>query len=58
MFRSLLSEIIFKVKQYPVTIKFKIYNFDTGNHGKAVQQLLKQFVIIKENKTLVSLKLE
>ena len=26
--------------------------FDTGNHGNAVQQLLKQFVIIKENKNI------
>ena len=32
--------------------------FDTGNHGKAVKKLLKQFVIIKENKILVFLKLE
>ena len=29
--------------------------FDTGNNGNAVQQLLKQFVIIKVNKILVSL---
>ena len=26
--------------------------FDTGNHGHAVYQLLKQFVIIKENKNI------
>ena len=32
--------------------------FNTGNHGNAVKQLLKQFVIIKENKILVSLGLE
>ena len=32
--------------------------FDTGNHGNAAQQLLKQFVIIKENKILFSLELE
>ena len=29
--------------------------FDTGNNGNAVQQLLKQFVIVKVNKILVSL---
>ena len=32
--------------------------FDTGNHGNAVKQLLKQFVVIKESKILVSLELE
>ena len=32
--------------------------FDTCNHGKPVLQLLKQFVLIKENKILVSLELE
>ena len=32
--------------------------FDTGNHGNAVKQLLKQFLIIKENKILVSLELK
>ena len=32
--------------------------FDTGKHGKAVKQLLKQSVIIKENKILVFLELE
>ena len=32
--------------------------FDTGNHGKAVSQFLKEFVIIKKKKDLVSLELE
>ena len=32
--------------------------FDTGKHGNTVYQLLKQFIIIKESKILVSLELE
>ena len=32
--------------------------FDTDSHGNAVEQLLKQFIIIKENKILVSLDIE
>ena len=32
--------------------------FDTGNQGNALQHFLKQYVIIKENKTLDSLEVE
>ena len=32
--------------------------FDTGNRGNAVQQLFKQFLMIKESKTLASLESE
>ena len=32
--------------------------FDTDSHGNAVEQLLKQLIIIKENKILVSLDIE
>ena len=32
--------------------------FDTDSHENAVEQLLKQFIIIKENKILVSLDIE
>ena len=32
--------------------------FDADSHGNAVEQLLKQFITIKENKILVSLDIE